>query len=169
MDVTTAFLNGTLKEEFYMNQPEGYIEKGKEKLVCRLNHSLYGLKQAPRCWNSVLNQKLKEIGFVQTVSDPCIYKAVSGDSFIIGLYVDDILLAGKSKERMTEVKSVLSNMFEVKDLGELNYFLGVKVVQNHKDGTKPQGWYNLDRSTHIHRICIKEVPNGPMQAIDHFC
>ena len=135
MDVTTAFLNGTLKEEVYMDQPEGYVEKGKEKLVCRLNHSLYGLKQAPRCWNSVLDQKLKENGFVQTASDPCIYKAVSGDDFIIGIYVDDILLAGKSKERMIEVKSVLSNMFEVKDLGELNYFLGVKVVQNHKDGT----------------------------------
>ena len=135
MDVTTAFLNGTLKEEVYMDQPEGYVEKGKEKLVCRLNHSLYGLKQAPRCWNSVLDQKLKENGFVQTASNPCIYKAVSGDDFIIGIYVDDILLAGKSKERMIEVKSVLSNMFEVKDLGELNYFLGVKVVQNHKDGT----------------------------------
>ena len=135
MDVTTAFLNGTLKEEVYMQQPEGYIEKGKENLVCKLNHSLYGLKQAPRCWNSVLDQKLKEIGFVQTVSDPCIYKAVSEDDFIIGIYVDDILLAGKSQERMKEVKSILSKMFEVKDLGELNYFLGVKVVQNHKDGT----------------------------------
>ena len=69
-----------------------------------------------RCWNSVLDKKLKEIGFVQTVSDPCIYKAVSEDNFIIGIYVDDILLAGNSQERMKEVKSILSKMFEVKDL-----------------------------------------------------
>uniref|UniRef100_A0A1X7UBP0 Reverse transcriptase Ty1/copia-type domain-containing protein n=1 Tax=Amphimedon queenslandica TaxID=400682 RepID=A0A1X7UBP0_AMPQE len=61
MDVTTAFLNGFLEEEVYMDQPEDYVEKVKEKLVCRLNHSLYDLKQVPRCWNSVLDQKLKEI------------------------------------------------------------------------------------------------------------
>ena len=145
-----------------MQQPEGYIEKGKEDLVCKLNHSLYGLKQAPRCWNSVLDQKLREIAFFQTVSDPCIYKGVSGDDFIISIYVDNILLAGKSKERMKEVKSILSKMFEVKDLVELNYFLGVKVVPNHtsQSGAKPQGWYYLDRSTHIYRIRIKEVWNG---------
>ena len=63
MDVTTAFLNGELKEEQYMKQPEGYEVKGKENLVCRLKKSIYGLKQSPRCWNSVLNSHLKKIGF----------------------------------------------------------------------------------------------------------
>ena len=55
MDVTSAFLNGTLSEEVYMKQPEGFIEKGKENLVCKLKHSIYGLKQSPRCWN-IINQ-----------------------------------------------------------------------------------------------------------------
>ena len=75
---------------------------------------------------------------------------MSGDDFIFGIYVDNILLSGKNKERMKEVKSILSKMFDVKDLGAKLFF-------RSKSGAKPQGWHYLDRSTHIHRICIKEV------------
>ena len=135
LDVTTAFLNGKLEEEVYMDQPEGFVEKEKESLVCRLKHSLYGLKQAPRCWNSILDEKLKEMGFTQTISDPCMYVSKDQEPFIIGVYVDDILLAGRSNKQINEVKLALAENFNVKDLGELSYFLGVKVVQNCKAGT----------------------------------
>ena len=93
------------------------------------------MKQAARCWNFVLDQRLKEIGFVQANSDPCIYVATSGEPFIIGIYVDDILLDGKSEKRIGEVKLALAKTFEVKDLWELNHFLGVKIVENHGAGT----------------------------------
>ena len=63
MDVTTAFLNGELKEVVYMKQPDGYIKKGKERLVCKLKRSIYGLKQSPCCWNSTLDFQLKVMGF----------------------------------------------------------------------------------------------------------
>ena len=76
-----------------------------------------------------------EMGFAQATSDPCIYIAQSGEPFIIGIYVDDILLAGKSDKRISEVKLALAKRFDVKDLGKLNYFLGVKIVQNHRAGT----------------------------------
>ena len=66
---------------------------------------------------------MKQIGFAQATSDPCIYIAKSGDPFIIGIYVDDILLAGKSDKRISEVKLALAERFDVKDLGELNYFV----------------------------------------------
>ena len=135
MDVTAAFLNGNLKEEVYMRQPEGFVVEGKEHLVCKMKRSLYGLKQSPRCWNSVLDDHLRGMGFVQSSSDPCIYIASEGESFIIGVYVDDIVLAGRSQKRMDEVKRDISEKFEVKDLGELNYFLGVNIVQDHKNGT----------------------------------
>jgi hypothetical protein len=72
LDVTAAFLNGELEDEVYMKQPEGFEVKGKEYLVCKLNKSLYGLKQSSRCWNSVLDEHLKSIGFTQTESDLCI-------------------------------------------------------------------------------------------------
>ena len=134
MDVSTAFLHGELTEEVYMRQPEGFVEQGKEHLVCRLKRSIYGLKQSPRCWNHALDSQLKEMGFVQTSSDPCLY--VNSDSegvdrmFLIAVYVDDIVLGGKSKAEMNAAKTKLSQKFEMKDLGPLHHFLGVKVVQD---------------------------------------
>ena len=135
MDVTSAFVNGTLSEEVCMKQPEGFIEKGKENLVCKLKHSIYGLKQSPRCWNATLDRQLRHMGFIQSTSDPCIYTASEGEAFIIGVYVDDIILAGKSEKKMADIKKALSDKFEMKDLGELHYFLGVKVIQDRKKGT----------------------------------
>ena len=74
MDATTAFLNGELKEDIYMKQPEGYAQSGKEHLVCKLKKSIYGLKQSPRCWNHFhLRQLSEEMGFVQATGDPCLY------------------------------------------------------------------------------------------------
>ena len=69
MDVSTAFLHGELTEEVYMKQPEGFIEQGKELLVCKLKRSIYGLKQSPRCWNHSLDSRLKEMRFKQTSGD----------------------------------------------------------------------------------------------------
>ena len=101
VDVTTAFLNGELEEEVYMQQPKDFIHEGEEHLVCKLNESIYGLKQSPRCWNTALDKQLKEMGFVQSTSDPCIYVYINagGDISFIGVYVDDIILAGRSLEK----------------------------------------------------------------------
>ena len=94
VDVTTAFLNGTLEEEVFMRQPEGFEAKGKENLVCRLKKSIYGLNQSPRCWNVALDAQLKNMGFVQSENDPCIYyRNTGGEMFYAGVYVDDIILA----------------------------------------------------------------------------
>ena len=73
MDITTALLNGQLKEEIYMKQPEGYAVIGKQHLVYTLKRSLYGLKQSPCCcWNEELDRHLKKMEFKQAKSDPCI-------------------------------------------------------------------------------------------------
>ena len=135
LDVTTAFLNGKLEEEVYMDHPEGLVKKGKEGLACPLKQSLYALKQAPRCWNSVLDLKMKEMRFNQTTSDPCIYVSKGQEPFVIGIYVDDILLSGRCKNQINEVKLSLAKNFNVKNLGELSYFLGVKILQGRKAGT----------------------------------
>ena len=130
MDVTAAFLNGELEDEVYMKQPEGFEVKGKEHLVCKLNKSLYGLKQSSRCWNSVLDEHLKSIGFTQTESDPCIYvKEEDGDTLIVAIHVDDIILAGKTDEKIAKVKESIAERFQVKDMGELKYILGLQVIQ----------------------------------------
>ena len=93
VDVTTAFLNGDLTEEVYMKQPEGFIDEDAN-LVCKLKKSIYGLKQSSRCWNATLDFHLKEMGFTQSTSDPCMYMDSGGDGFCIGVYVDNMVLAG---------------------------------------------------------------------------
>ena len=135
LDITTAFLNGGLKEAIFMKQPEGYVVKGKEHLVCRLKQSLYGLKQSPRCWNSTLDTQLKTMGYVQSNNNPCIYMSSDGEFSVIGVYVDDFVIAAKSPEKINQVKTALSQKFDVKDLGELHEFLGVKVIQQQEKGT----------------------------------
>ena len=134
VDVTTAFLNGELEEEVYMRQPEGFIAEGQEHLVCKLKKNIYGLKQSSRCWNTVLHNQLTLMGFVQADSDPCVNRDSGGEAFFIGVYVDDIILAGRSEKKIKEVKDALTMKFDVKDMGELHYFLGMKIQQCEESG-----------------------------------
>jgi hypothetical protein len=94
MDVKTAFLNGDLEHEIYLEQPEGFVAPGQEHMALRLHKALYGLKQAGRQWNQKINDFLHSIGFQNADADQCIYiKKVSGTFILIGLYVDDLLIA----------------------------------------------------------------------------
>ena len=136
VDMTIAFLNGTLEDEVYMQQPKGFECPGKEEFVCKLNKSIYGLKQSPCFWNSTLDAFLKEMQFTQTASDPYIhYRKAGKDIMFIGVYVDDIILAAKNEKQLKQVKEDLSNKFDIKYLGELKYFLGIKVEQNKESGS----------------------------------
>ena len=84
LDVKTAFLHGDLEEEIYMEQPEGFVEKGKEKFICKLKKSLYGLKQAPRQWYKKFDSFIKDNGCSKTISDHCVFvKIFSDGKFII--------------------------------------------------------------------------------------
>ena len=98
LDVKTTFLHGDLEEEIYMQQPQGYEVKGKEKLVCRLKKSLYGLKQAPRQWYLKFDKFMSEQGYTRCHSDHCVYlkKQNDGSYIILLLYVDDMLVAGSN-------------------------------------------------------------------------
>ena len=100
--------------------------------MCRLKKSNYGLKQLSRCLNTRLDSQLRRMGFTQLKSDPCVYKTGGDDPFYIGVYVDDMILAGKDETRMNEVKQQLSAKFDIKDLRKLSYFLGISIVQNQK-------------------------------------
>ena len=87
-----------------------------------------GQSSNSRCWDHTLDSRLKEMGFTQTPSYPCLY--VDSETFIVAMYVDDIILGGKSKSKLMEVKKELSKTFEMKDLGPLHHFLGVKIIQD---------------------------------------
>ncbi|CAA7059133.1 unnamed protein product [Microthlaspi erraticum] len=132
MDVKAAFLHGDLEEEIYMVQPEGFVKKGKEDLVCRLKKSLYGLKQAPRQWYKKFKSVMGEHGYKETTSDHCVFVQVFGDDdfIILLLYVDDMLIVGRNVSRIQELKKHLSQSFAMKDLGPAKQILGMRIVRD---------------------------------------
>ena len=134
MDVKTAFLNGHLDESIYMVQPDGFVVKGQERKVCKLLRSIYGLKQASRSWNQRFDQAIKTFVFEQNVDEPCVYKRIKdGKVVFLVLYVDDILLIGNDVGNLSSVKLWLSQQFDMKDLGEANYVLGIRIFRDRKN------------------------------------
>ena len=87
MDVKTAFLNGFIKEELYMMQPEGFVNPKGANKMCKLQQSIYGLVQASRSWNIHFDKLIKAYSFIQTFGKACIYKKVSGSTttFLISI------------------------------------------------------------------------------------
>ena len=131
MDVKTAFLNGHLDECIYMVQPEGFVAKGHEQKVCKLLRSIYGLKQASRSWNLRFDETIKTYGFEQNVDEPCVYKLIDNHKVVfLVLYVDDILLIGNDVEKLSNVKKWLAEKFQMKDLGEASYVLGIQIIRD---------------------------------------
>ena len=128
MDVKTAFLNANLEEEIYMMQPEGFIAKNQEHMVCKLKMSIYGPKQASRSWNIKFDQVIKLFGFEQNLDEPCVYNRHQDKVVIfLVLYVDDILFIGNDVGVMSLVKIWLASQFDMKDIGEANFILGIKL------------------------------------------
>src|SRR4051812_5132182 len=135
MDVKTAFLNGELKEEIYMQQPDGFVMDGQEGKVCKLVKSLYGLRQAPKQWHDKFNETLTSVGFVVNEADKCVYyRYGGGEGVILCLYVDDILIFGTNLKLIEEVKSFLSQNFEMKDLGVADVILNIKLLRDDEGG-----------------------------------
>ena len=134
MDVKTAFLNGYLDESIYMMQPEGFIVEGQEQKVCKLLRSIYGLKQASRSWNLSFDETIKTFGFKKNVDEPCVYKHIKENKVVfLVLYVDDILLIGNDIGLLSDVKKWLVEKFQMKDLGQESYVLGIQIIRDHKN------------------------------------
>ena len=149
MDVKTAYLNAPIDCELYVEQPEGFIKYSEtgERLVCKLNKSLYGLKQSGRNWNQLLHNFLTSKNFLQSVSDPCVYirQHDHGEMTILLIWVDDIIIASNSASTLREVKEALGQMFRMKDLGRLSWFLNI----NFTFGTDS---ISMDQTKYIEKI-----------------
>ena len=137
LDFTTAFLNGEIEEEVYVRQPHGY-PLGPPHLVMRLDRALYGLHQAPRAWHKRLKAELEAIGFTESKGDAGLFICTdesSGNTTYALVYVDDILLASKSKPQIDGIKQKLSSAFKARDLGEATLFLGITLTRDRAAGT----------------------------------
>ncbi len=154
LDVKTAYLYGDLDFDIYMYQPEGFLKEGEEDLVCKLEKGLYGLKQSGRLWNEKLDQTLKDIGFIQNQADNCVYVLIAKETrknmmFLI-VYVDDILIIGEREREMKEIKNILKEKFEIKDLGKANFILGIEIkIDREKEIIK------LSQKDYINNLLIK--------------
>ncbi|GAQ84778.1 hypothetical protein KFL_002050210 [Klebsormidium nitens] len=132
VDVKTAFLNGALEEEIYMQQPQGYKQGGPE-VGCRLKRTLYGVRQTPRAaWHMRLNLKeeLGNLDFVASMGDAALSTGLeAGDRVYLVVWVDDILVAARGAEGFAKVKAHLAEKFDVHDLDEATYFLGMELTR----------------------------------------
>ena len=109
MDVKTAFLNGIIEEEVYIEKPEGFIVHGSDSHVCRLKKALYGLKQAPRAWYSKINNYLQRLGFTKSDADSNLYfKVVESHPLILAL--DDLFLTN-AEHQIARCKRELTSEF----------------------------------------------------------
>jgi hypothetical protein len=135
MDVKSAFLNGPIKEEVYVEQPPGFEDSEYPNHVYKLSKALYGFKQAPRAWYECLRDFLITNGFKVGKADPTLFiKTVEKDLFICQIYVDDIIFESTNKSTCEEFSRIMVQKFEMSMMGELKYFLGFQIKQL-EDGT----------------------------------
>jgi hypothetical protein len=141
MDVKTAFLNGIIEEEVYIENPEGFEIFSNESYVCRLKRVFYGLKQAPRAWYTRIDNYFTGLGFTKSEADANLYQiVVEGKILIIVLYVDDLILTG-DEQLVHSCKEDVAKEFEMKDMGLLHYFLGLEIWQQDGEIFVSQGKY----------------------------
>ena len=136
INIKGAYLNGKLEDDVYMRQPEGFMVKGKEHLVCKLYKSMYGLKQLGRIWHHTLKQGLEKLGFTAGEADSTIFFRFQGNSIqIAGWYVDDRLLATNSSAMMKKMVDDIGGSFDIQDLGKPERLLGIRIKHNRDIGT----------------------------------
>lgn len=158
LDITTAYLNGTIEEEIFMEKPQMLMESLEEivkrrgthdsigirakkmiselrqgNTVCRLNKSLYGFKQAGHQWHKKFDHKLRSLKLKPTTTDPCVYSMKrEGELLLVLIYVDDVLVAYRQTSNLNYIRNGLIEKFDIKDLGSAKYCLGIEITQTEE-------------------------------------
>ena len=170
LDIASAYLYGIIDKEIYMVQPEGFEEDSTK--VCKLLKSIYGLKQSGKIWNETLSNVIIKKNYKQSKSDPCLF--FKDNLNLVLVYVDDIILIGENKELL----NILESTFTVRNLGQLSYFLNVKIefskfeikFSQHNYTNKILSKFGMSDckpvNTPMVKIALKNSPNlttGPYQ------
>nr|GEV62536.1 uncharacterized mitochondrial protein AtMg00810-like [Tanacetum cinerariifolium] len=149
MDVKTAFLYGPLKEEVYINQPDGFVDPYHPDKVYRLKKALYGLKQAPRAGYDELSTFLVSKGFSKGSIDPTLFITKHrGNIFLVKIYVDDIIFGSTNLKLSKRFEKVMHSKFEMSMMGELKFFLEIQIHQS------PRGIF-INQAKYAQEILIK--------------
>jgi hypothetical protein len=164
MDVQTAYLNASLKETVYMQQPEGYLE-GNHNTVCLLLKALYGLKQSGREWHTHLNEFILSLGFTRCVSDTCVYvkRSRTGNMMILSVYVDDIPSGHLPIDELEwqEIKQAFYQKFKIKFVADADWILNMRITRDRK---KKLLW--LDQEAYIDTM-LEDLQFDQCKISDH--
>ncbi|GJR45319.1 retrovirus-related pol polyprotein from transposon TNT 1-94 [Tanacetum coccineum] len=145
MDVKTAFLNGNLREEVYVSQPDGFVDPDKPNYVYKLKKALYGLKQAPRAWYDMLSSFLISNDFSKGSVDPTLFIRREGNELIlVQIYVDDIIFAASTPELCDLFAKIMCSKFKMSMMGKISFFLGLQISQSPRDIFINQSKYALE-------------------------
>jgi hypothetical protein len=167
LDFTSAYLNGEIEEEVFMEVPSEFYDILNEKesrkfrgnKVCLIRKALYGLKQSGRQWYKKLDEKLKQQKLKPLNSDPCVYiNKEDGNIIIVVIYVDDLMVASDNPRKLQRLKSELSKSFEMKDLGPLSFCLGIEFTQDVEKQTI---------TYHVSHVTIKVQHQGNLKSFQH--
>lgn len=150
MDAVTAFLQSELGDEtIFMQLPEGFTSD--QVKVCRLRKALYGLKQSSRVWNKQLDAALREFGLEQSKTDTCLYfKLFGGKMLFVTIYVDDFLIFTNCRKMKKKLKRYLCSRFQMKDIGEAKFCLGLRISRNME-----RGELTLDQEKYVEELLEK--------------
>ncbi|UYV73848.1 hypothetical protein LAZ67_11001126 [Cordylochernes scorpioides] len=151
MDVQSAYLNGEIKEEIFMTQPENFVSRKYPEKVCRLKKAIYGLKQAGIVWHEKLDTELKNLGLKQLQSDNCVYIKHDEGILLVAIYVDDLIIAAEREDALKSFKESMKRIFKIKDLGvnknfiyrsvdKARYSLAVSALGQFSNDPRRQHW-----------------------------
>ncbi|GJX22085.1 retrovirus-related pol polyprotein from transposon TNT 1-94 [Tanacetum coccineum] len=145
MDVKTAFLNGNLREEVYVSQPDGFVDPDKPNHVYKLKKALYGLKQAPRAWYDMLSSFLISNDFSKGSVDPTLFIRREGkELLLVQIYVDDIIFAASTPELCDLFAKIMCSKFKMSMMGKISFFLGLQISQSPRGIFINQSKYALE-------------------------
>jgi hypothetical protein len=162
--IQNVFLHGYLYEEVYMCQPPDFSHPSLPNHVCKLQKALNGLKQAPRAWFARLSTKLYELSFTSSKADSSLFiLRTSSLTMLVLVYVDDIIIISSVLAAISDLLQQLWMSFAVKDLGKLNYFLGVEVTPLKTIFLLSQRRYILDLLKHSNMLEAKPI-SSPMSS-----
>ncbi|GJX75440.1 retrovirus-related pol polyprotein from transposon TNT 1-94 [Tanacetum coccineum] len=145
MDVKTAFLNGPLKEEVFVSEPDGFVDPDFPNHVYRIKKALYGLKQAPIAWYDKLSSFLIEHHFKKGIVDPTLFTRKHGDDILlVQIYVDDIIFGSTNPVFSNRFAKLMKDNFEMSMMGEMKFFLGLQIYQSPHGIFISQSQYTLE-------------------------
>jgi hypothetical protein len=148
-DITTAFLNGSLREEIFMRQPVGFIDPDHPHSICHLHKSIYGLRQASRVWNTMFADSLKRNKLQPTTKDPCVYVSQDSPRVNLLIFVDDGLICCSDASHIDNILQQMNSVFHMKD-DDLDIYLGLRIHRDRINRT-----LFLDQHLYIERQILK--------------